>query len=303
MSKLHVTLFGRFCVRFAGQELVDIAVQKVQELFCYLLLHRRQPHHREKLSAVLWGDYSTTQAKTYLRKALWQMRQALSDISLEVNCPILLTDTEWLQLNPDLPLYLDTAVFEQVYRKVRGKMPPDINLTHQQDMEYAIRLYQGDLLEGWYQDWCIYERERFEFNYLSMLDKLLQLCEYQQLYEVGVRYGQRILHHDEAREHTHVSLMRLYYLAGNRTQALRQYQCCAEILLQELGVEPSQRTQELYEAIKHDNLLEIITFYDQGTYQPPSLQQTLNHLQNLQGILGHMQAKIEHEIAEVKDIL
>ena len=36
-------------------------------------------------------------------------------------------------------------------------------------------------------------------------------------------YGARILHCDRARERTHRRLMRLHFLAGDRTAALRQY--------------------------------------------------------------------------------
>ena len=31
-------------------------------------------------------------------------------------------------------------------------------------LEDAVSLYQGDLLEGCYEDWCIYERERLPID-------------------------------------------------------------------------------------------------------------------------------------------
>ena len=34
-------------------------------------------------------------------------------------------------------------------------------------------LYRGDLLTGWYQDWCLIERERYQCMFVSLLDKLM----------------------------------------------------------------------------------------------------------------------------------
>ena len=62
-----------------------------------------------------------------------------------------------------------------------------------------------------------------------------------------------MLREDRARERTHRRLMRLYYLAGDRTGALRQYERCAAALRQELDVEPSRRTSELERRIRRDD--------------------------------------------------
>jgi two-component SAPR family response regulator len=93
-----------------------------------------------------------------------------------------------------------------------------------------VALYHGDLLEDWFQDWCLYERERLQNIYLAALDKLMDYCEASRDYDAGLAYGTRILRHDLARERTHRRLMRLYYLAGDRTSALRQYDRCVQIL-------------------------------------------------------------------------
>jgi len=57
----------------------------------------------------------------------------------------------------------------------------------------------------------------------------------------------RALEEDELREDIHRRIMRAYVEAGRRSDALAQYRHCREILIQELGVEPSQETQRLYQ--------------------------------------------------------
>src|SRR5438128_1039451 len=61
---------------------------------------------------------------------------------------------------------------------------------------YWEALYRGDLLEGWYSDWCLYERERLQHMYLAMLDKLMEYSESHQEYETGQTYGMRALRYD-----------------------------------------------------------------------------------------------------------
>jgi hypothetical protein len=38
----------------------------------------------------------------------------------------------------------------------------DLNEAQAQLLKDAVNLYCGDLLEGWYQDWCLFERERLQ---------------------------------------------------------------------------------------------------------------------------------------------
>jgi hypothetical protein len=90
--------------------------------------------------------------------------------------------------------------------------------------------------------------------YLTMLDKLMGYSEAHHEYEAGILYGARVLLFDRAREHTHRQLMRLQYLAGNRTGALRQYERCLIALEQELGVKPARSTTILYDQIRADQI-------------------------------------------------
>jgi hypothetical protein len=79
-------------------------------------------------------------------------------------------------------------------------------------------------------------------------------CELARKFVAGIDYGMRILKQDRACERTHRRMMRLHYLAGDRTAALRQYARCLDALDQELGVGPARATVHLYEQIRADRL-------------------------------------------------
>src|SRR5215467_13109593 len=111
MSTLSIHLFGKFCVRRDEQVLDGFDARKVQELFCYLLLHRDHSLPRETLAGLLWPDTTTVQSKKNLRQALWQLQTALGSQNEPTNDRILLVDADWVQLNTQADLWLDVAVF------------------------------------------------------------------------------------------------------------------------------------------------------------------------------------------------
>jgi DNA-binding SARP family transcriptional activator len=250
---MQIALFGKFRVRCAGKDLTGFEQARVQELFCYLLLHRGRHHSREMLASLLWGDQPTPQARRYLSKALWQLQVSLSQAVLD-HQELLNVDLDWLYLNPQAGVWLDVAIFEQAYQQVRDLPGGSLTCEDFASLQKVVDLYTGDLLEGWFHDWCLCERERLQHIYLVMLEKLMRYCEAHRHYEAGQQYGYWILRVDRAREQTHRQLMRLFYLAGDRTAALRQYRQCCAVLHQELDVQVSSRTQQLYQQICADHL-------------------------------------------------
>ena len=165
------------------------------------------------------------------------------------------------------------------------------------ELRQAVDLYNGNLLEGWYQDWCLFERERLQHIHHMMLQKLMDHCEARQDYEAGIEYGMRILRSDLARERTHRGLMRLHYMAGNRTEALRQYERCAAILHQELEVEPDQQTVALYKQIQ---AAVPLPFVGEMVYSASPINTQLDQLIKLQTFLDTLSIEVKQEIQAIE---
>jgi DNA-binding SARP family transcriptional activator len=284
VNVLQISLFGKFSVK-CQQILRSFETKKPCELFCYLLLYRERPHHREFLASLLWPDRTKSQSLKYLRHALWQLQNAL-DESGEENAKLLQVEAEWVSLNPDVSFWLDVEALENAYELVKDRRGRDLDAREAQVIQQALELYQGDLLQGWYQEWCILERGRLQRTYLALLEKQMAYCEAQGKYKVGLGYGYCALRHDEAHERVHRRLMRLHYQAGNRTAALRQYNQCVASLRRELNVAPSQRTMALYEQIRLDRPLKSRRAGEQREIESntllniPALQEYIAALQN-----------------------
>lgn len=298
MSTLQCHLFGKFRVQQGTQLVKGLDASKEQELLSYLLVRRERCHPREALASLLWADTSTERSKKYLRQALWHLQAALEGTEMTSE-QVLLVEHDWVQFNLQSGLWLDVALFERAFETTGGVPSNQLDGSEAQILKDAIELYKGDLLDGWYQDWCLFERERLQNMYLSMLDKLMTYSEEHCEYETGQSYGSTILRYDRARERTHRQLMHLQYKAGDRTGALRQYERCVAALDEELGVKPERRTVTLYEQIRAGRLDDAGRDINFGPKAP--LAEVLGRLRQIHLVLADAQKSVRQDIRAVEE--
>jgi DNA-binding SARP family transcriptional activator len=307
MNGLRVSLFGKLRVQSGEQVLPGFHGHRVQDLFGYLLLCRNRPHPRENLAGLLWGDGPATSLKKHMRQALWQLQAALESAGEPHSSRVLRVAPDWVQVNPDADLWIDVVAFEEWFAPWQEVPGQKLDVQAAQALQQAVQLYQGDLLEGCYQDWCVYERERLQNMYLAVLDKLMGYCEAHREYGTGLVYGSRILRYDRASERTHRRLMRLHYLAGDRTAALRQYERCVAALGEELGADPSRRTEALYQQIRAEPF-EGPTPHRRDAREAPEATPAApadltGHLNQLRAVLTDLEHQVQQVIQSVDLVL
>lgn len=78
MARLSLSLLGAVQVTLDG-EACSFRTAKVQALLAYLAVEADRPHRRQVLAGLLWPDWPETSARTNLRNALANLRQAIGD--------------------------------------------------------------------------------------------------------------------------------------------------------------------------------------------------------------------------------
>ena len=306
MEGLGIRLFGKFEVYCGQQPLDGFDAHKLQQLLGYLLLHRDRPHPREVIASVLWQESTTAQSKKNLRHALWRLQGLLEPYTEPAHGPLLLVGPDWIEINPEIGIWVDVAAFERSVDPLQAIPGEMLRAQDAEALQKAVRLYRGDLLEGFYDDWCLFERERLQNVHLAVLDKLMAYHEAQGAYRTCLAYGVRLLRYDRASERTHRRLMRAHYRAGDRTAALRQYQSCVAALRQELDVGPGARTQELYRQIRADALDDPAPLPKQAPPEadvPSSLQRVLQRFRQLESTLVDLHREVERDIQLIEGVL
>lgn len=231
---LCVWLLGKLEICAGKTALDPIEAIKARELLSYLLLHPRRPHNRATLARLLWPDCATERAKKYLRQALWQTQTAFEPAGLRV----LQAEQDWIEISDQADLWTDVGAIERTFHA----LPRSEN---DRDLEEAITLYRGELLEGWEHNWCSFERYRVQQMYFVLVDRLLERRIAAGHYVRAIDLAMAALRHDHAREQLHATLMTAYAAIGDRTSAMRQYDRCVAALDSELGVTPSPTTVAL----------------------------------------------------------
>ncbi len=305
MPVFNIRLLGRFQLQRDGELLAQLNARKAHELLAYLLLHREHVHVREALADLLWHVNSEAQSMKYLRHALWQLQLVLNPKNDECEGSLLISDHEWIGINPNAQLWLDFEELENALSRIQKIPSQAITESDSQILRDATRLYQGDLLQGFHCEWLVDDRERLRNSYLAILGILMDYAETHHQYQAGFEYGAQILQCDRAHEGTYRQLMRLYYCAGDRTGALRQYERCMAALQEELSVLPSEQTTQLYEQIRSNHVVwpprRMAPASDE--FPQKTLYQSLLRLKQLDSSLGELRDQVGEVIRSVEEAL
>jgi len=246
---LGIRLLGGFSLRLDDRAVVDLTSGRSQALLAYLVLNRQTAQSRQRIALHLWPESTDAQARANLRKELSRLRHALPQPETYLR-----VETKTLQWLPSSAFSLDVLEFEAATKA--AEHAPD-SVTIRTHLEQAIAHYQGNLLPNLEDEWLRPDRERLADRYLWVLGRLVQVATAQQDYATALTYAQQHLRADPLNESTYATLMRLHGWQGDRAKALQVYHQCLTVLREELGIDPSVATRQLYETLlmETDNLL------------------------------------------------
>jgi DNA-binding SARP family transcriptional activator/predicted ATPase len=203
-----------------------------QSLLAYLMLNRAAQHRREKLAGILWPELEETTARSKLRYTLWQLRKGIGD-------QYILADKISISFNPQADYWFDCAVLE-------GELGENVP---SEDLSQVVSVYEGELLPGFYEDWISLERERLQAIFERQIGFLLARLVAEQRWREAIEWGEKWISLGQAPESAFKILMVAHSQLGDMSSAVRVYQRCAASLAEQLDVEPSKETKEMYEQL------------------------------------------------------
>ncbi len=295
MSTLHIHLLGTFRL-YQDLSLKEIRViPNVQTLLTLLLVQRGRLYSRDKIASLLWDEASEEQAHSCLNTTLWRLRKILEPSGVAAGSYLISTPNGELGFNMTVDCWVDMIEFEKKAQHMTNITCGSASLNDIQQLEQAVSMYNGDLLEGCYYDWLLRERERLNLAYIEALYYLLSFYQYHKEYAKAIHWGQQILLVDPLREDVHRDLMRLYTENGQRALAVRQYHCCQKILKTDLGINPMIETQKVYETILGNQNKEAFFVQDRV-----SLGETLRHVRDAMECIYQAQQDLKEALSRLE---
>ena len=237
--KVKVRLLGSYTVA-THSEAIHFRTDKIKALFAYLLLHAATPVRRETLATLFWPDSSDDTARKNLRDALFHLRKTLDQCHPALSERCLDANRKTVTLHITDCFEIDTAV-----------------LSTPNPTSDLAPLIGGELLAGFnledaepFMEWLLLERSRWHDLSLKLLAQWTEQHLQQNEPDLAQQLAQRQLALEPWYEAAHRQAMRAYGLAHNWAGVAQQYKLCGDILQAELGVEPSTKTQTLYQDLR-----------------------------------------------------
>lgn len=250
MTQLKLYILGTPRLECQGR-MITLSLRKGMALLIYLAVSRGA-YSRDDLASLLWPESDQSRARASLRRTLYHVNKSIGG-------EIIATRSGSICLAPGLKIWTDVECFQNItneYSKpVDGAKESDPKTI--QRLEDAAAIYKADFLAGFslpdspeFDEWQFFETERLRGILASLLRQLISSYEAGGNYVEAIAHARRLLSLDELDEAAHRQLMRLYAKSDQQAAALRQYQECARLLDQELGVAPHADTTELYNDIR-----------------------------------------------------
>lgn len=236
-STLFLSLLGPLGMRIDQRPLTGVMPTKAEAIVCYMAVYQR-PFSRQALAGLLWGDMPEADARRNLRGVVMKLRQELS--------PFLHLEHKSLGFNLQSAVRIDLTQFDQ---QIASDNPTD--------WQAAVELYRGDFLTDFavrdapeFENWAERVRMQYRQQLMRVADRLLAHYLQDAQFQTGLSLAHHLLTIEPTREATYRHMMRLLAADGQRQAALDQFELGRSLILQEVGVEPTEETAVLAEQIR-----------------------------------------------------
>jgi DNA-binding SARP family transcriptional activator len=204
-----------------------------QRVLAYLAL-REGPTTRIGLAAALWPETPEERAMASLRSAFWR-----------VNRP----GRRLIEATPHHAALTRGITVD--FRQLMPVVAAILARSERVDARVIASLSQADeLLPGWYEDWVVFERERFRQLRLHALESLCKQLTDEGDFALAVDMGLAAVGVDPLRETARRALIRAFLAEGNQAEAIGQYLSYRRLLRVELDVAPSEQMKAMVRGLE-----------------------------------------------------
>jgi DNA-binding SARP family transcriptional activator len=213
-----------------GQSRLPIS-SSAQRLVAFLALQHR-PRTRTYVAGTLWPDATMSRANANLRSSLWR--------ATRTGHKVIDASAQELAIRRNIKVDIHDAV-QRAHRLLDFSQACDDILTVQ-----TLGDLSADLLPDWSEsDWVLLEQEQYHQLRLHALEAMSERLTATGRHGEAVAAALAAVRAEPLRESAHQVLVKAHLAAGNRGAALRQYERCRSVLLDELGLEPSPTLRDL----------------------------------------------------------
>lgn len=217
---MSLTLLGGFVLRVDG-EVVGFPTA-MQRLVALLALRGRMS--RSRLAGALWPETTEHRALARLRTGIWRVNHVSDRLVTSTSGTV------------DLGVEVDV----DVRRLVAGSLAiMGAGTSGPVQGAHAMLEDMGELLPDWEDEWLLADRERLRQMRLHVLEAVAEQLASVGSFGLAMEAALAALRMDSLRESAHRAVISIHLAEGNVFDARRAYDQCRQIMVRDVGVEPS----------------------------------------------------------------
>ncbi|MEV8015136.1 BTAD domain-containing putative transcriptional regulator [Streptomyces sp. NPDC086554] len=226
---------------------IDIGPPRQRGVLGALLIEPERPVSLESLVNRVWGDAPPTGVRNVVHTYITRLRRALAQQQGSRSEPVRLIRLPGGYRVETDPGQVDLVRFRRLLAEARH---PTLSASRRSALlRQALAAWHGDPLSDLHSEWATGVRQNLRQLHHEALAQLADTEMYLGR-PAGVLPDLRTaLLADPLAEQLGERLMRALHLDGRSVGALEYYQELRRLIAEELGADPSQRVQDLYEAI------------------------------------------------------
>jgi class 3 adenylate cyclase len=242
-------LCGGVAIETGGRRLPDalFAGRQGRLTFAYLVCERHRSVPREELADLLWGDQLPASWASSLSAVISKLRRLLTEAGLDGPAALPsafgsyrlhLADDAWIDWEAA------GAAVDIAEQSIRDG-ETDVAIAHAKDAEEIAR-------RGFLTDDCLWvDAQRARLREIHMRAEHVRAEAHLRAgdHRRAVEAARDALALDDTREESYRLLMHALAGAGERGEALRVWERCRTLLVEELGIDPAPETEAVYLSI------------------------------------------------------
>lgn len=234
---LKMLAFGGLKFILKGEEIPEKKwLRKKRKLIlCFLFLSAGKTISKDKVVDIFFGDTPIDSIDNTFHQAVSNIRTALRTDPANIkrkdkteSDDLVIYEDKNLRLNSRQNYYSDLDDFDNLINKGFAEQ------NRLESIEYLIRassLYSGNVLEGFYEDWCESLREEYKNKYIKCAEKLIEMLAAENRFDEVIAQAEKLNRADDLNIASlkgsitaGLKLDRMNYARGTYEKFLTQYE-------------------------------------------------------------------------------